>query len=275
MRFQFQSDPGQFSYKPALFTDAIKILVSVNFGIFLLQTIARTEGMFFPLFGLVPKLVWSEFMLWQPFTYLFFHGGIWHVLINMFVLWMFGSELERLWGKKHFLKFYFVTGVGAGLVTMIFGLNSMTPIVGASGAVYGVLLAYGLTYPNRTVYLYGIIPIKSLWFVIGIGVIAFMSSFDNVSQISHLTHLSGMVIGYLMLKRPLRFNDLWFTIRKRTLEYKIKHEEKKVTQHQEIEREIDHILDKINREGFDSLTEEEHDRLYKGSQSLSRTKKKD
>ena len=275
MRFQFQSDPGQFSYKPALFTDAIKILVSVNFGIFLLQTIARTEGMFFPLFGLVPKMVWSEFMLWQPFTYLFFHGSIWHVLINMFILWMFGSELERLWGKKHFLKFYFVTGVGAGLVTIIFGLNSMTPIVGASGAVYGVLLAYGLTYPNRTVYLYGIIPIKSLWFVIGIGVIAFMSSFDNISQISHLTHLSGMVIGYLMLKRPVRFNDLWFTIRKRTLEYKIKHEEKKVSQHQEIEREIDSILDKINREGFDSLTSEEHDRLYKGSQSLSRTKKKD
>jgi membrane associated rhomboid family serine protease len=275
MRFQFQSDPGQFSYKPALFTDAIKILVSVNFGIFLLQTIARTEGMFFPLFGLVPKMVWSEFMLWQPFTYLFFHGSIWHVLINMFVLWMFGSELERLWGKEHFLKFYFVTGVGAGLVTIIFGLNSMTPIVGASGAVYGVLLAYGLTYPNRTVYLYGIIPIKSLWFVIGIGVIAFMSSFDNISQISHLTHLSGMVIGYLMLKRPVRFNDLWFTIRKRTLEYKIKHEEKKVSQHQAIEREIDGILDKINREGFDSLTNEEHDRLYKGSQSLSRTKKKD
>ena len=275
MRFQFQSDPGQFSYKPALFTDAIKILVSVNFGIFLLQTVAKTEGLFFPLFGLVPKLVWSEFMIWQPFTYLFFHGGIWHVLINMFVLWMFGSELERLWGKEHFLKFYFVTGVGAGLVTMIFGLNSMTPIVGASGAVYGVLLAYGLTYPNRTVYLYGIIPIKSLWFVIGIGVIAFMSSFDNVSQISHLTHLSGMMIGYLMLKRPVRFNDLWFTIRKRTLEYKIKHEEKKVSQHQAIEREIDRILDKINREGFDSLTEEEHDRLYKGSQSLSRTKKKD
>ena len=275
MRFQFQSDPGQFSYKPALFTDAIKILVSVNFGIFLLQTVAKTEGLFFPLFGLVPKLVWSEFMIWQPFTYLFFHGGIWHVLINMFVLWMFGSELERIWGKGHFLKFYFVTGVGAGLVTMIFGLNSMTPIVGASGAVYGVLLAYGLTYPNRTVYLYGIIPIKSLWFVIGIGVIAFMSSFDNVSQISHLTHLSGMMIGYLMLKHPVRFNDLWFTIRKRTLEYKIKHEEKKVSQHQAIEREIDRILDKINREGFENLTDEEHDRLYKGSQSLSRTKKKD
>ena len=275
MRFQFQSDPGQFSYKPALFTDAIKILVSVNFGIFLLQTIASTEGLFFPLFGLVPKLVWSEFMLWQPFTYLFFHGGIWHVLINMFVLWMFGSELERLWGKNHFLRFYFVTGIGAGLITMLFGLNSMTPIVGASGAVYGVLLAYGLTYPNRTIYLYGIIPIKSLWFVIGIGIIAFMSSFDDISQISHLTHLSGMLIGYLMLKRPIRLNSFWFSIRKKTMEYKIQQEEKKISQQQEIERNIDRILDKINREGFESLTDEEHNRLYKGSQSLSRIKNKD
>jgi membrane associated rhomboid family serine protease len=275
MRFQFQSDPGQFSYKPALFTDAIKILVSVNFGIFLLQTIASSEGLFFPLFGLVPKLVWSEFMLWQPFTYLFFHGGIWHVLINMFVLWMFGSELERLWGKSHFLKFYFVTGIGAGLITMLFGLNSMTPIVGASGAVYGVLLAYGFTYPNRTIYLYGIIPIKSLWFVIGIGIIAFMSSFDDISQISHLTHLAGMFIGYLMLKRPIRLNSLWFSIRKKTMEYKIQQEEKKISQQQEIERNIDRILDKINREGFESLTDEEHTRLYKGSESLSRIKKKD
>jgi membrane associated rhomboid family serine protease len=275
MRYQFQSNPGQFSYKPTLFTDAIKILVSVNFGVFLLQTISGAESLFFPLFGLVPKLVWSQFMLWQPFTYLFFHGGVWHVLINMFVLWMFGSELERLWGKTHFLKFYFVTGVGAGIVTALFGLNSLTPIVGASGAVYGILLAYGLTYPNRTVYLYGIIPIKSLWFVIGIGTIAFLSSFDNVSQISHLTHLSGMVIGYLMLKRPIRLDDLWFSIRKRTMEYKIQQEEKKISKQHAIERDINWILDKINREGFDSLTEEEHDRLYKGSQSLSRTKKKD
>lgn len=275
MRYQFQSNPGQVSFKPTLFTDAIKILVSVNFGIFLLQTLAQTESLFFPLFGLVPKMVWSEFMLWQPITYLFFHGGIWHVLINMFVLWMFGGELERLWGKRHFLKYYFSTGVGAGLITMMFGLNSMTPIIGASGAVFGVLLAYGLTYPNRTIYLYGIFPIKSLWFVIGIGVIAFMSSFGTISQISHLTHISGMIIGYFLLKHPVQWNDLWFSIRKKTIEYKIQKNEKQVTQHQAIERDIDSILDKINREGFDSLTEDEQVRLYKGSQSLSRTKKKD
>ena len=275
MRYQFQSNPGEFSYKPTLFTDAIKVLISINFGIFVLQTLSGAENLFFPLFGLVPKLVWSELMIWQPFTYIFFHGGIWHVLINMFVLWMFGSELERLWGKHIFLKYYFVTGIGSGLITMFLGFNSMIPIVGASGAVYGVLLAYGLTYPNRTVYLYGIIPIKSLWFVMGIGLIAFMSSFNNVSQISHLTHLSGMVIGYFMLKKPVRWNDLWFAIRKKTMEYRVQQEEKKVSRQQEIERDIDFILDKIKREGFESLSQEEQDRLYKGSRSLSHNKKKD
>ena len=275
MKYQFQSNPGEFSYRPTLFTNAIKVLVSVNFGIFVLQTISNAETLFFPLFGLVPKMVWSELMIWQPITYLFFHGGIWHVLINMFVLWMFGSELERIWGKHRFLKFYFVTGIGSGLITMFFSLKSMTPIVGASGAVYGVLLAYGLTYPNRQIYLYGIIPIKSIWFVIGIGFIAFMSSFNNLSQVSHITHLSGMLIGYLMLKRPFQWRTLWFSIRKKTLEYQVHQKEKKLSHIQKIEHDVDIILDKINREGFDKLSKDEQDQLYKSSRSLYRHKKKD
>ena len=275
MKYQFQSNPGEFSYRPTLFTNAIKILVSVNFGIFVLQTISNAEALFFPLFGLVPKMVWSELMIWQPITYLFFHGGIWHVLINMFVLWMFGSELERIWGKHRFLKFYFITGIGSGLITMFFSLKSMTPIIGASGAVYGVLLAYGLTYPNRQIYLYGIIPIKSIWFVIGIGFIAFMSSFNNLSQVSHITHLSGMLIGYLMLKRPFHWRTFWFSIRKKTLEYQVLQKEKKLSHIQKIEHDVDIILDKINREGFDKLSKDEQDQLYEGSRSLSRHKKKD
>jgi len=275
MKYQFQSNPGEFSYKPRLFTNAIKVLISINFVIFILQTLSRSETLFFPLFGLVPKLVWSEKMIWQPVTYLFFHGGIWHVLINMFVLWMFGSELERLWGKNHFLKFYFITGVGSGLATMLVNVQSITPVVGASGAVYGVLLAYGLTYPNRTVYLYGIIPIKSLWFVLGIGFIAFMSSFNNMSQVSHVTHLSGMLIGYFMIKKPIKLKGLWFQLRKKTLEYQIQREEKELSKNFIVEQDINQILDKINQEGFDSLTEEEQERLYKGSQSLSKGRKKD
>ena len=275
MKYQFQSNPGQFSYKPSLFTDAIKTLISINFGIFILQSISSSEMMFFSNFGLVPKLVWSQLKIWQPFTYMFFHGDIWHVLINMFVLWMFGSELERVWGKKNFLRFYFVTGVGSGLGTMIFGLQSMTPVVGASGAVYGVLLAYGFIFPNRTVYLYGIIPIKSFWFVIGIGVIAFISSFNNVSNISHLTHLFGMIIGYLYLKRPIQIRTIWFSIFKKVLEYRIQNQERKKSRSFETEKDLDFILDKINREGFKSLTKDEENRLYTNSKVLSKNKKKD
>lgn len=275
MKYQFQSNPGEFSYKPALFTSAIKILVSINFLIFLLQSVSKSEGLFFPLFGLVPKLVWSELMIWQPVTYIFFHGGIWHVLINMFVLWMFGSELERLWGKSHFLRFYFYTGIGSGLITLLFNYQSITPIVGASGSVYGVLLAYGLTYPNRKVYLYGLIPIKSLWFVIGIGLIAFISSFNNTSQVSHITHISGMLIAYMLIKKPIYLNEIIFNIRKRILEYQVYNKEKKVIQHRQLEKEINRILDKINSQGFDKLSEEEQHRLYKGSHILSKNRKKD
>ena len=275
MRYQFQSNPGSFSTRPSIFPDAIKVLVSINFGIFILQTISQAENLFFPLFGLVPKLVWSNFMIWQPFTYLFLHGGIWHVLINMFVLWMFGSELERVWGKNRFYKFYFTTGIGSGIVSMIFGINSMIPIVGASGAVYGILLAYGFTYPNRTIYLYGIVPIKSRWFVLGIGLIAFFSSFNNISQISHITHISGMIIGYIALKKPIQLRSFLFSIRKKTIEYKIKKGNQIKVKEDDIKRDVDSILDKINRRGFNSLSKNEQDRLYKGSQSLSKNKKKD
>jgi membrane associated rhomboid family serine protease len=275
MKYQFQSNPGQLSYKPSLFTDAIKTLISINFAIFILQSISSSEIMFFSNFGLVPKLVWSQLKIWQPFTYMFFHGDIWHVLINMFVLWMFGSELERVWGKKNFLRFYFITGIGSGLGTMLFGLQSTIPIVGASGAIYGVLLAYGIMYPNRTVYLYGIIPIKSIWFVIGIGVIAFFSSFNNFTNISHLTHLFGMIIGYLYLKRPFHFRSLWFSVFKKILEYRIQSQEKEISRSVEMERDLNSILDKINREGFKSLTQEEEERLYKNSKNLSKSKKKD
>ena len=275
MKYQFQSNPGQLSYKPSIFTDAIKVLISVNFAIFILQSISTSETMFFSNFGLVPKLVWSQLKIWQPFTYMFFHGDIWHVLINMFVLWMFGSELERAWGKKQFLRFYFITGVGSGLGTMLFGLHSIVPIVGASGAIYGVLLAYGVMFPNRTVYLYGIIPIKSIWFVIGIGAIAFFSSFNNFTNISHLTHLFGMIIGYFYLKRPVHFRALWFSVFKKVLEYRIQNQEKKISHSIEMEKDLNSLLDKINKEGFSSLTQEEEERLYKNSKVLSKNKKKD
>lgn len=275
MRYQFQANPGQLSYKPQLFTDAIKLLVSVNLTIFFLQTISGKEHLLFDLFGLVPQAIWSDFMIWQPLTYLFFHGNIWHILINMFVLWMFGSELENAWGRKNFLKYYFMTGIGAGIVTCLFNLQSNIPVVGASGAVYGILLAYGLSFPNRTVYLYGLIPIKSIWFVIAIGILAFFSSFQQMTQISHLTHISGMAIGYIFLKRRWRLNDIWFKIRKKTLEYRIQIEDVKQSKEKALEKDIDYILDKIQKVGFKGLSDQEQNNLYSASKTLSKYKKKD
>jgi len=275
MRYQFQANPGQLSYKPQLFTDAIKLLVSVNLTIFFLQTISGKEHLLFDLFGLVPQAIWSDFMIWQPLTYLFFHGNIWHVLINMFVLWMFGSELENAWGRKNFIKYYFMTGIGAGIVTCLFNLQSNIPVVGASGAVYGILLAYGLSFPNRTVYLYGLIPIKSIWFVIAIGILAFFSSFQQMTQISHLTHISGMAIGYIFLKRRWRLNDIWFKIRKKTLEYRIQIEDVKQSKEKSLEKDIDYILDKIQKVGFKELSDQEQNKLYNASKTLSKYKKKD
>ena len=277
MKYQFQSNPGEVSYRPTLFPNAIKILVSVNFGIFLLQEISKSQQLFFDTLGLVPNQIWSSTpMIWQPFTYMFIHGDIWHVLINMFFLWMFGSELERIWGKERFLKFYFSTGTFSGIIMMFYyGIESGISLIGASGAVYGILLAYGLTYPNRTIYLYGIIPIKSIWFVASLGLIAFISSINNTSNVSHMTHLAGMFIGYLLLKRPVRWKSLWFSIRKKTIEYQVLQKERKLTHIQKIEHDVDMILDKINREGFDKLSKDEQDQLYEGSRSLSRHKKKD
>ena len=157
---------------------------------------------------------------------------------------------------------------------MFFDLQSMVPIVGASGAIYGLLLGYGIIFPNRTVYLYGIIPIRSLWFVIGIGAIALISSFNNTTNISHLTHLFGMIIGYIYLKRPVHFKTVWFSIFKKVLEHKIQNQEKKTFHSLEMEKDLNSILDKINREGFKSLTIEEEQRLYKNSKILSKSKRK-
>ena len=275
MRYQFQTNSKNFSMKSKIFTDVIKVLVSVNFIIFILQTISSKERLFFSLFGLVPNSMISELTLWQPVSYLFFHGSVWHVLINMFVLWMFGSELEQSWGKVKFLKYYFYTGVGAGIITFLFNISSTTPVVGASGAVYGVLLAYGITYPNRTIYLYGLIPIKSIWFVVAIGFLAFFSSFQETSQISHLTHISGMLIGFILLKNKFNFSNIRFKIRKRVLESEINKKEIEISKITNTQKEIDQILEKIQEVGFDHISENDTKRLYKASKTLSRRKYKD
>ena len=281
MKYRLQFNPGELAYKPQIFTDAIKILVSINFAIYLLQSISGKEEVFFKLFGLVPNTFISDLMLWQPFTYMFLHApfyssvGISHILLNMLGLWVFGRELEQAWGKTHFLKYYFITGVGSGLITYLFQMGSNNPVIGASGAVYGILLAYGISYPNRMLYIWGIIPVKSMWLVIIMGSIAFFGVLGNADGISHVTHISGMAIGYLLLKKSWRWKDVLFAIRKKTIEFQVQRHEEKHIKVNMLQKDIDIILEKIQKLGFSGLSDEEKSKLYEASKKMSKDRQRD
>ena len=274
MRYQFQSEQGNLSFKPKYFTDAIKILIIINVGLFLLRFVAKSQIDLAGIFGLSPNTVWP--MIWQPITYMFIHGDLFHVLINMFVLWMFGSEMESIWGRTQFLRYYFLTGVGSGLVWLLFNAGqSYSVLIGASGAIYGILIAYGMMFPNRTVYLYFMIPIKVKWFVVFLGAVAFLSSFNNNTNISHLTHLSGMVIGFVYLRYYWHWKDFRFSVHKQIEEFRSSINSKRDQKKIEMQNEVDQLLDKINETGYDNLTEEEKDLLYRASKDFSQGRKKD
>ena len=281
MKYRLQFNPGEVAYKPQLFTDAIKILVSVNFGIYILQSVSGKEDVFFRLFGLVPSTFISDLMLWQPFTYLFFHApfyssvGISHVLLNMLGLWVFGRELEQAWGKTKFLRYYFTTGIGSGLITYFFQIGSDNPVIGASGAVYGILLAYGISYPNRMLYIWGLIPVRSMWLVIIMGSIAFFGLLGNADGISHVTHISGMLIGYVLIKKKWRLHDIWFAIRKKTVEFQVQRYEEKSIKKKMLQKDIDLILEKIQKVGFIGLSDKEKSKLYEASKTMSKDGQKD
>ena len=276
MKYRLQFNPGEATYKPQLFTDAIKILISINFIIYVFQSLAGKEDIFFRLFGLVPNTFFTELMLWQPFTYMFFHApfyssiGISHILLNMLGLWVFGRELEQAWGKEKFLKYYFLTGIGSGLITYIFQMDSSNPVIGASGAVYGVLLAYGVSYTNRMLYIWGVIPIRSMWLVIIMGSIAFFGLLGKADGISHVTHISGMLIGYILLRKKWRLSDIIFTLRKKTIEFQVQRKEDQKIKKNFIKRDLDMILDKIKDVGFSGLSDEEQSKLYEASRKMSK-----
>ena len=159
-------------------------------------------------FSLTPALFIQKFYFWQLFTYLFLHDrhGILHLVFNMLSLFMFGCELERYWGSKRFFQFYVLTGIGAGLCVLMIPSNYYTSTIGASGAIYGVLLAYGLTFPDRILYLYLLFPVPARYFVMIIGAITFLTTLSSSNTgISNAAHLGGMVFAYLYLKSQKRY----------------------------------------------------------------------
>jgi membrane associated rhomboid family serine protease len=168
------------------------------------QIIAQMMGAgrsFTLLFGLVPSAVLYHGHLWQLVTYIFLHdtGTPFHILFNMLGLWMFGSDLEQLWGTKQFMRFFFICGIGGGILLTLLS-RSDVPTIGASGGVYGVLLAFGVLFPDRIIY-YIIFPIRAKYFVMIMGGLAFYASITSSnSGIANVAHLGGMVCGYIYLR---------------------------------------------------------------------------
>ena len=200
-----------YQFGPGPVSPAVKVLLITNVVTWLINMLVPAMTL---KLGLSPKDVFTGFAIWQPFTYMFLHdtSGFGHILFNMLALWMFGTELERTWGTRFFTKFYLVTGVGAAATTLLLALVSpaiyYSLTVGASGAIYGLLMAWAMYFPHRTILFWGIFPIPARVFVFIMGAIAFLSSLGGPgSGVAHIAHLGGLVVGYLYLKslrvRPL------------------------------------------------------------------------
>lgn len=194
----------EITFFPPLTPMVKRLLVATAVAFVLTYFPLKIAGWRLPyaIFGLTPYAVTHAFYLWQPFTYLFLHAGFFHIIFNLYVLWVFGPEVENAWGGNQFLFYYFLTGAGAGVIDVLLGPSSLVMTIGCSGALFGVMLAYGVLFPNRIIY-YLIIPMKAKWFVAIIAVIEFVDLLGSPnSGVSYIAHVSGLAIGYLYLRGP-------------------------------------------------------------------------
>lgn len=211
---------GAVRFGPPVTPLVIKQLLIANAAVFFLSVVYP------PLMGfgaVQPFRVFQEGWLWQPFTYMWLHGGFAHIAFNMLALWMFGSEIALAWGPKKFLRFYLTCGIGAGVIIAIWpyipvmlGTRDASslgvPTLGASGAVFGVLLAYSLTWPERTIMLmFPPIPIKAIYFIPFIFVFSYAFGPQNVS---HAGHLGGVLVAWILLRREGRATGNPFSLEK-------------------------------------------------------------
>ncbi|MEZ4705409.1 MAG: rhomboid family intramembrane serine protease [Bdellovibrionota bacterium] len=197
-------------------TPVVRNLMWINAIVFVCMLLVQNQTFFLDIsypaaivhmLGVKPHSVLHEYAFWQPFTYLFLHVGWMHLLMNMLGLWVFGSDVERIMGPRRFLQYYFFTGAGAGLVSAFMGI----PTVGASGAIFGLLLAFGMLFPNRTLYIYFIFPIKAKYAVMLFGLIelVFLMMRSDQSMTNYAAHLAGLAFGLL-----------WFLFRLRKFDFK-------------------------------------------------------
>ncbi|MCK4538229.1 MAG: rhomboid family intramembrane serine protease [Candidatus Krumholzibacteria bacterium] len=256
----------------------VSIIIIANVLVFILQMLLfRTPFQAF--FALFPRLVFERGFIWQIVTYMFLHGGMFHLFFNMLIIWMFGSTLEQIWGGRKFLQYYFICGLGAALFSFIFSFN--VPVIGASGAGYGILLAYGILFPHNQIYVWGIFPVRARTLVIVLGGIEFLSGLSGGDGIAHFAHLGGMAAGLIYLRTDHRsgrafdaLSRLWAKIPfKITFNNDTKAGDAKENNARTNDAggngatKVDSILDKISEKGYENLTETEKRILDKYSEN--------
>lgn len=253
----------------------IKWLLIANAAVFLIELFDRS-GYLVANLGLTPNDVITGPLVYQVVTYMFLHNphGFLHILFNMLMLWMFGSEIERLWGTRKFVKFYLFTGIAAGIFTVIVTPFSTTPVIGASGAVLAVLIAFAVLWPNRTVLLYFLIPIKVkylMMFIVGLDLIVVLAGASD--GVAHWTHIGGAMFGFLYMKGSSIRSFLLGRFSRAKSQRKYKKQERDREEADKLMDEVDRILDKINEVGMDKLTDKERKILERASSRLSRKRK--
>ncbi len=297
-----------------------KNLLIVNFLAFIATWVLQLRGIdLTAMFGLHFFLA-SDFHIYQFVTYMFLHGGLTHIFFNMFALWMFGSVIERVWGPRKFLFYYICCGIGAGVAQEIVQYASYTlegisayqyvnaggvqmttdayinlwTTIGASGAVYAILLAFGMIFPNERLFIIPFpFPIKAKWLVVGYIAIELFSAMSGPGDgVAHMAHLGGMLFGFLLIRywqkhpdssqRFGRSNGMEFfenmkrryDQRQQQNHMKAEHthfdprretDEEYNARKRQNQEEIDAILDKIRKSGYDSLTKEEKQKLFEQS----------
>ncbi len=291
---------GGFSYFPPI----IKNLIIINSAVFILQLLMQNlniggipaDGIIDRWFALWP-LGSGYFEVWQLITYQFMHGGFFHILMNMFILWMFGIEIENLWGSQKFLIFYLIAGVIGGLFQILLspvlvgGLSG--PTIGASGAIMGVMVVFGVMFPNRLIFLYFLIPIKVKYFIIVLVLIEIFAV-NSGGNVAHLAHVGGALTGliYMLWDKSASFKNIFHSSSQyssgvnisnpfKNVKNPFKRKEKNVEEAQYYEikdkdkdedyisqEEIDKILDKISQSGYQNLTEKEKKILFEASKKM-------
>ncbi|MHC1738533.1 MAG: rhomboid family intramembrane serine protease [Ignavibacteriaceae bacterium] len=298
------------SYRPgggyrgfSFFPPVIKNLLLINGVVFFLQTIMKginfegvpAENIIIHWFSLMP--LGHGFEVWQLLSYQFMHGGFSHILFNMFALWMFGAEIENVWGSKKFLLFYLLCGVGAGLLHLFLSpvlSDILAPTIGASGAVYGIMIAFAMFFPDRYIYIYFFIPVKAKYLIGFMIILEFMLVDSAASNVAHLAHLGGALVGFLFImfdkNTKISVKDSFQKVKRSfgnrkssggyfsgptpTSSYRnpdiddakyhdVNNDREVVTQ-----EEIDRILDKISKSGYKNLTEREKKILFEASKKM-------